>query len=509
MKRKQPRDYGIDYLVELAEQRELTGEEFAAQVKGTERLRIVQGQVRFALEVDYLEYYVDKRIQPVYLVVIDIRSKQGYWLFLQKHALECLADRPWRHQKAITVRIPLGNRLTDGKRFLADLRGAFRFMTDLYPGAIESAVEAERRRVESIDPRFRVKIEVAEGRRNYVFEPKQEVHFRLQFRAPRDEAEAKFEALLKQGLPVRFGPGELEAEGLPALRNRLGDGATVQVSRRLPATLSVCALDPEGNALGGLYGITGELQAGTGESRYGGDLDGCPLIFGLTLGLLEREERNVARVDLQWVPDRWCGLPISSLPFFEEVAAIADVLAGQGTLQLELAVVGQKLVGSPSPSEAIPFADYMRSFIDLVRKARRVGKALGLSPILGPDLTVEDVRDLEQLDQILFHGEYRMAGGGARFTAKLGVRDLPGLARAVGQQGKGTPMVLASATMPYRILGHEFNLTGFQIEFTSVRCVSNVRRLLDYARRRGDASVTVKWEGTSGSEVVIRRSVES
>ena len=94
--RKQSPDRGIDYLVEIVdEDLDYTGKEFAAQVKTTTKIRHHKGTVRFSLSTDALSYY-GKRVQPVYLVVIDINKEKAYYQFLQKYVFKDLKNRDWK-----------------------------------------------------------------------------------------------------------------------------------------------------------------------------------------------------------------------------------------------------------------------------------------------------------------------------------------------------------------------------------------------------------------------------
>jgi len=90
-------DYGKDYLVEPGDDdEELTGLNFFVQLKGQEKVKLTAdgSRVKFVLETMHAAYYLDKiKDLPVFLVVVDVNKKKGWFQFLQP-ALN--ADQSWR-----------------------------------------------------------------------------------------------------------------------------------------------------------------------------------------------------------------------------------------------------------------------------------------------------------------------------------------------------------------------------------------------------------------------------
>src|SRR6266478_4540879 len=99
---EQKKDYGKDYIVEIGEDNgDLTGSSFFVQLKGQEKadIKADNSVVKFRLESKYASYYCDKiKDLPVFLVVVDVTQKKGWWLFLQP-VLE--ADQSWRKQDSM------------------------------------------------------------------------------------------------------------------------------------------------------------------------------------------------------------------------------------------------------------------------------------------------------------------------------------------------------------------------------------------------------------------------
>jgi hypothetical protein len=102
------RDYGKDYLVEVGDDDgEQTGLNCFVQLKGQEAVEFTAdgSQVKFSLERKHAAYYLDKvKDLPVFLVVVDVNQKKGWFLFLQP-VLE--TNQVWRNRDSVTVHLPV------------------------------------------------------------------------------------------------------------------------------------------------------------------------------------------------------------------------------------------------------------------------------------------------------------------------------------------------------------------------------------------------------------------
>src|SRR4051794_22299563 len=84
---EQHKDYAKDYVVEIGEDDgDLTGSGFYVQLKGQEKVEFnADGTlVKFSLETQHAAYYLDKiKDLPVFLVVVDVNKKKGWFHFVQ------------------------------------------------------------------------------------------------------------------------------------------------------------------------------------------------------------------------------------------------------------------------------------------------------------------------------------------------------------------------------------------------------------------------------------------
>lgn len=140
------KDYGVDLEIEMVDQGIVTGNRIWVQLKAVQRVK--KASIQFPIEKDLAEFgvgedgklhvaYVPFRIEtkeieyalrcpfPLLLFVVDLESKDIYWLPLRDEALINLSeDTPdWREHKTATVRIPARNQLSaDGKSGYSGLR---------------------------------------------------------------------------------------------------------------------------------------------------------------------------------------------------------------------------------------------------------------------------------------------------------------------------------------------------------------------------------------------------
>lgn len=119
-------DYGVDAEIELiGENEKATGFIFKAQIKGQERVNIINNEkfVSFNLSTERLSYYMSQLDFPIILVVVDVTTKIVYWCTLQdnQELNDRLAISLGERKKTITIHIPSDNTLSgdgDGDKLI-------------------------------------------------------------------------------------------------------------------------------------------------------------------------------------------------------------------------------------------------------------------------------------------------------------------------------------------------------------------------------------------------------
>ena len=106
--REQYPDYRIDYTIEIFDEDEPSGLSWNAQLKGSKKPKRLSGSssVSYSMEVSHLEYYVDKVLLPVFLVVVDTVNENGWWVFLQQY-IKTQLKADWRNKSTAAIRIHL------------------------------------------------------------------------------------------------------------------------------------------------------------------------------------------------------------------------------------------------------------------------------------------------------------------------------------------------------------------------------------------------------------------
>jgi hypothetical protein len=211
---EQHNDYAKDYLVEIGEDNgDLTGASFYVQLKGQEKAEAGAdgGRVKYPLETNHAAYYLDKvKDLPVFLVVVDVSRRKGWWLFLQP-TLE--ADQAWRKQGSVTVYLPAENDITDAGKLRLAVEEARRWMRLHHPQSIQEAVVGHKERIARTDPRFDVNVSLVNDGPLFTLRAKEEVPLTFTFAGDRDEVRKKVSELLDRGASVTFRPGEVKVRG--------------------------------------------------------------------------------------------------------------------------------------------------------------------------------------------------------------------------------------------------------------------------------------------------------
>lgn len=119
-------DYGIDGIIEFKnEKHEITGEEIAIQIKGTESIQSIKNGnfvVSPPIKTTTANYWLNKP-QPVFLFCVDVVDSGIYFTDVKKYLI--INKDKLEKQESITVRIPTKN--TISKRDLRKLKTEYFF----------------------------------------------------------------------------------------------------------------------------------------------------------------------------------------------------------------------------------------------------------------------------------------------------------------------------------------------------------------------------------------------
>lgn len=124
--RKIPKDYGIDYEIEIVENEEVTGKRIWIQLKSTENIEVKTKKIAGAEEaqsIKYIAYQTTVNLLeyslscdfPLILGVVNLTNEMIYWIPLQEEITMNLEDKnpTWREQNTVVIHIPYHNNLKD------------------------------------------------------------------------------------------------------------------------------------------------------------------------------------------------------------------------------------------------------------------------------------------------------------------------------------------------------------------------------------------------------------
>ncbi|MBP6082135.1 MAG: DUF4365 domain-containing protein [Providencia sp.] len=127
------RDYGSDFMIEIFDNNESTGDCFFVQSKGTEKT--FTDDVKISFPVNTLKYAMLFNV-PFFLFYTSITSKQTKFIWLQKYTNLVLNESNWEDKKSITILFPEVNDLSKNRekiiKLLANSRAANDFTSFIY-----------------------------------------------------------------------------------------------------------------------------------------------------------------------------------------------------------------------------------------------------------------------------------------------------------------------------------------------------------------------------------------
>lgn len=400
-------DYGKDYLIEIGEDAgELTGSSFYVQLKGHKKATFSAETtlVKHSLESKYARYYVDKvRDLPVFLVVVEVATKKGWWLFLQQ-ALD--ADQSWRKQDSATVHLPIANAISNSVRLREHVEDAKKWMRLRHPDSISEVVVAHKERIIRADPRFNVQVSLIDDQPTFTLLPKEAVPLRFEFAGEPDAIREKVQQLFDKGALVAFEAGEVKITGTELFRQAGEVGCQIQFEVTLDATVSIVSTDKDGTELARLNDIPGRLTGGQKELWFEGALAGSPL--AIKFGPVPAQTGGSC--SLNFGLHRWDGQRILQLAYFDRLKQFFQAMPTATSINAECAHRGNAAFSLSMSLQQQPFAVPLAQYLDTLAKGRRVCARFNLNPPWSVKAFDRDAQEtFNQMDAILFCGGWTKA----------------------------------------------------------------------------------------------------
>jgi hypothetical protein len=378
-------DYGKDYHVELkdpAAGRAVTGGMFYVQVKGAEKGSYPgkkKSESVFPIERKYSKHW-STVIAPVFLVVYDLQTQKGYWLYVQ----EFLAKNPrWRTHSKFRYRIPLSQSFDDLDKLNDAVTKAIRERRILAASAGER-LQHDAAALEKLDPRFEAIPHVFGNKQSYFIVPRGDdaiLHGSI--------AAQHADAILR-GDRVHIKPDEIDFDDSDLFKHLASAGCVIQQQPVVAdMTLSIHGkqTDHDVPALVIPCHLTGNNSV-----CYIRSVDeGCPLSFNI--GPWKRPDpgetpaHNVRfGLDLR----RWNNLPLLTLPYCEPLSALLGQLMPGCLLLFTCRYKGNLICrSSVTPLVDSPLLR-LAPLVGLVEKARQIALAAAHSMVLSLESLTKD-----------------------------------------------------------------------------------------------------------------------
>lgn len=402
-------DYRIDYLVEVFDGDEKkgiesTGLEFAVQLKGVKKPRIVKKTARFSVETAHLAYWMDKTRYPVFLIFVDVVTKKGWWIFIQKTVKDGLVKRGWRKQQTVTLEFPTTNTLDDIELLLDAVKQSVPYMSSLWPGAIVPAIQSERDRLEALDPRLRVDIRAENEKLHYSITSKgEDVTLKMTFQGKdREDFHSNVQIPLDRGDPILLTPSRMTASGSKLFEHSVKEAVSVQIQRLSKADVKIRAAN--GEYL--IDSIKADLKAGMKNVAVDCDLaDGLLTISFVSVP--PEEVAGEASMSFHLSLERYYGKNILTLPYLDQLFRFLRAASNREPIVIEFWRDGNLLIAIPVRLPDSLTSKNLYELVEAIRRARDVSRWLKLAPNLPMNASDFEDEDIDILHRLMDTGESR------------------------------------------------------------------------------------------------------
>ncbi|MCK4828374.1 DUF4365 domain-containing protein, partial [bacterium] len=511
--RKQDPDIHVDYFVEIAEKSKPSGVIFGVQLKGTNSPRYSKSLIKISIKTKHLSYYLDKVKQPIFLIVVDIKKRQGFWFFVQEWAKEQLKERNWREQKKIDIKIPLRSCLSDVEYLRAEIARAEIFMCDLWPSSIPAAIQHEKESLEGLDRRVQVDISYQGGRTRYSLQARKPFDFDIQFRGS-PHVKDKFADLFNRGKPAIFDTDEIiEVRGSPLLKSifeRSEKGKLfIEPERKIQTVLLLSTVDVAEQEKIVLYGVEGMMCAGKKEARFRGDLKETPLKVEFSFPLPLSLGSNALTVNFNFESSGWQDMPVLRLPHFDKLKAFFTSIQEGCLLRIVCEIKGNHIFTATSQTDIDRrFMELTIRHLQLLDKVRLIAKEANINPIYpkGGLISKDEIETILLLHQLIRSGQYRQSGNGVNFRGKLLPNDnfLKMFEEPTAKDFSG-PLVVEPKDQKFKLFGEEFEFCFLRYTLTNPILLTNLSDITRENEQTYKGGVEVEWSGGTESELIISK----
>jgi hypothetical protein len=399
--RKQHPDIFIDYLVELVRDGEPTGQQFATQVKGVAVGRNSAMPRKFALKGKHVRYWLKDCQNPVFVFLIDVESRTGCWLFVQKYVKEHISPAALERQKSFTFCFAPEDSLNNREKFQSTLVEAMRFVRDLHPGSVQAALAKKRAELEAKEPRFNYNIVATEGNQAVHLSPKVPVSLKLLIDNHAGGVSKAISEAIETGAELKIPFSMLKIIGSPLFEefNRTNGNLVMQAGPKAPGQLILSPMDA---ARRKPLTIEGTYVFGTKVATFSSANSDLPLNVKCKLGSASEPENMGLEMEVISSLRRWQGRSLLQLPYFEPLLDVLTAIVHETGVEMEFIVRGVSLAGGHYKNLKHPDMVLLQEFVAWIGRCQIVARHFGVNPLVPEFETItneqwEVVEDLSAL----------------------------------------------------------------------------------------------------------------
>jgi hypothetical protein len=409
--REQKPDFYIDYSVEIGEHGEPTGNIFYVQLKGISNLKPTHKEIKYQLKSKHLKYFRDVLRFPVFLIVIDINQKEGYWVFLQKYIIDTFKKGIPNQTKSI--RIPVVNILSDNMTFHSAIIESQKYMTDLYSTSIIKAYTNIKSSLEKNYPGASLKF-LAE--KNHINISIKNSKIPLKIRIKEDKTELykeQIEQYKKSGEIFVFKTEDIIIENFDLLNDLIKDANINRLEINnyptINSSVSILTRDNNNHVSTILNTISGKTQIGKEYSNFSGSLQDSPFNISMKYKLIAENKSVNIQLHLNIDYTKWADKNILYLPHEEKLYNFFNDLKNNYEVELQLESQGNHLFTLKNKFENI---------YELADGYLRIHKFIFVCKSLKHIITFPDYHDIFKINktdlEIMYHlildGEFSSPG---------------------------------------------------------------------------------------------------
>lgn len=388
--RKQSPDFFVDYLVEIVRNGEPSGRLFAAQIKGVSIGKNSIAPRKLTLKGKHVRYWLKDCQHPVFVFLIDVQSRTGFWLFIQKAAKEHISLAALERQKSFTFHVSPDDNLDNRENFRTTLIEAEKYVRDLHPGSVQAALAKRRAELEAKEPRFDYKIVAIENAQTIRISPKAPVSLKLEFdNAHSNEMLKAYLLAMETGAKLEIPLSKAKITGSPLFEelSRTNGSLVMQFGQEAPGQLILSRANAANRKM---LVIDGTYVIGTKVANFKSTNADLPLDIECKLGPAPEPENMDMELLIKSGLGRWQGLPLLQLPYFEPLLEVLGAIADGTGIQTESVVRGVPLAGDLRRDLNHPDMMRLFNFVAWVGRCQMIARHFGVNPTLPKFDTITD-----------------------------------------------------------------------------------------------------------------------